>query len=51
MQENPDNSDAWLALGLAHADNDEDVKAIIALNRAVEVQCVVMCCRGGCSGL
>jgi len=36
VQENPDNSDAWLALGLAHADNDEDVKAIIALNRAVE---------------
>ena len=36
VQQAADNSDAWLALGLAHAENDEDVKAIIALNRAVE---------------
>ena len=36
VQQNPDNSDAWLTLGLAHAENDEDIKAIIALNRAVQ---------------
>ncbi|EKX40019.1 hypothetical protein GUITHDRAFT_114013 [Guillardia theta CCMP2712] len=36
VQEHPDNCDAWLTLGLAHAENDEDVKAIIALNRAVQ---------------
>ena len=35
VQKNSDNSDAWLSLGLAHAENDEDIKAIIALNRAV----------------
>lgn len=33
IQKNPENSDAWLSLGLAHAENDEDIKAIIALNR------------------
>ena len=37
VQKEPENSDAWLSLGLAHAENDEDVKAIIALNRAVQV--------------
>jgi hypothetical protein len=36
VQQHADNSDAWLVLGLAHAENDEDLKAIIALNRAVE---------------
>ncbi|KAJ1468182.1 hypothetical protein T484DRAFT_1856216 [Baffinella frigidus] len=36
VQQDPDNSDAWLTLGLAHAENDEDGKAIVALNRAVQ---------------
>ena len=36
VQQEPESSDAWLTLGLAHAENDEDVKAIVALNRAVE---------------
>ena len=26
------------------ADDDEDVKSSIALNRAVELQCVALCC-------
>lgn len=36
VQQHPDNSDAWLTLGLAHAEQDEDIKAIVALNRAVQ---------------
>ncbi len=31
-----DNSDAWLMLGKCHAENDEDRKAIICLENAVE---------------
>eukprot|EP00555_Chaetoceros_dichaeta_P010657 CAMPEP_0198260160 /NCGR_PEP_ID=MMETSP1447-20131203/9197_1 /TAXON_ID=420782 /ORGANISM="Chaetoceros dichaeta, Strain CCMP1751" /LENGTH=468 /DNA_ID=CAMNT_0043947747 /DNA_START=1 /DNA_END=1404 /DNA_ORIENTATION=+ len=32
----PDNSDAWLMLGKCHAENDQDSKAIVCLERAVE---------------
>ena len=31
-----DSSDAWLYLGKCHAENDEDVKAIACLQRAIE---------------
>ena len=31
-----DSSDAWLYLGKCHAENDEDIKAIACLQRAVE---------------
>jgi peroxin-5 len=33
---NGDNADAWLMLGKCHAENDEDRKAIICLENAVE---------------
>jgi len=34
-QRNPGNAEAWRLLGTVHAENDDDVKAIAALNRAV----------------
>jgi peroxin-5 len=33
VQESPDNSEAWRLLGESHAENDEDKKAIVCLNR------------------
>jgi peroxin-5 len=35
MQE-PENSEGWRMLGMSHAENDEDRKAIICLERAVD---------------
>ncbi len=32
----PDHSEAWRMLGLCHAESDEDVKAIMCFERAVE---------------
>lgn len=35
VQRNPNNSDAWRWLGTAHAENDEDKVAVIALQRSL----------------
>eukprot|EP01094_Clydonella_sp_ATCC50884_P010888 TRINITY_DN20707_c0_g1_i1.p1 TRINITY_DN20707_c0_g1~~TRINITY_DN20707_c0_g1_i1.p1 ORF type:complete len:451 (-),score=113.27 TRINITY_DN20707_c0_g1_i1:448-1683(-) len=35
VQKNPENSDAWRWLGTAHAENDEDKVAIVALQRSL----------------
>ena len=34
-QRHPSNSEAWRLLGTVHAENDDDVQAIAALNRAI----------------
>eukprot|EP01111_Echinosteliopsis_oligospora_P019937 TRINITY_DN9902_c0_g1_i2.p1 TRINITY_DN9902_c0_g1~~TRINITY_DN9902_c0_g1_i2.p1 ORF type:complete len:732 (-),score=215.62 TRINITY_DN9902_c0_g1_i2:44-2239(-) len=37
VQRNPNNSQAWLYLGQAHAENDKDGQAIFSLEKAVQV--------------
>ena len=36
LSRNPENSDCWLMLGKSHCENDEDTKAIVCLEHAVE---------------
>lgn len=36
-QRNPGNSEAWRLLGTVHSENDDDVRAIAALNRALAI--------------
>eukprot|EP01133_Synstelium_polycarpum_P009174 gene9174-10765_t len=37
VMRNPDNSEAWMFLGIAHAENDKDQQAITCLLKAIDV--------------
>ncbi|KAF2077086.1 hypothetical protein CYY_001595 [Polysphondylium violaceum] len=37
VKRNPDNSTAWMYLGLAHAENDQDGNAIICLSKCLQL--------------